>query len=346
MDTENVIFLGAGASAPEGAPLQADLFREYFKYQRKHPVESRREMDGRLAEFFLTFFGIDVLAEDLDTVYFPTFEEALGMIDLSIARLESFKNYGSDPVNNIIQINIDLVFLIAVVLDHKLGGECRHHGRLVTNLREQGLLGKTCFVSFNYDILIDNALMRLFPDFGIDYGVRFANAAEFPDFDRFVPLYKIHGSLNWLYCPTCIALSLTPGTGKAAKLVFVPETCATCGTVVFPMIIPPSYLKEMSDYHVHTIWRRMEESLMHAKRFYFCGYSFPDADIHIKYLLKRVEVNGSETPEIVVINHYEGKPRDQRDAELARYRRFFRDTGGLDFREQTFEEFCAEGIVG
>ena len=28
---ENLIFLGAGASLTEGAPLQADLFRDYFK---------------------------------------------------------------------------------------------------------------------------------------------------------------------------------------------------------------------------------------------------------------------------------------------------------------------------
>jgi hypothetical protein len=33
MVVENVIFLGAGASKADGAPLQKDLFNEYFAHQ-------------------------------------------------------------------------------------------------------------------------------------------------------------------------------------------------------------------------------------------------------------------------------------------------------------------------
>lgn len=132
MDKEDVILLGAGASAPEGAPLQAELFKECFKYQRANPVGSRLAMDERLSEFFMTFFGIDTMNDDLDTVCFPTFEEAPGMIDMAINRLESFKNYGADPVISTFQINVDLVLLLAgdaELLREHLRGLPHYHPR-------------------------------------------------------------------------------------------------------------------------------------------------------------------------------------------------------------------------
>lgn len=345
MGIDNVIFLGAGASAPEGAPLQGELFREYFRYQRDNPIKSRRSMDRRLSEFFDVFFGIDVANDDLDVVDFPTFEEAIGMIDLAIQKMEGFKCYRSDPIGGIIHMAVDLVFLIAVILDQKLGAECRYHVELVRGLENRGQLENTCFVDLNYDILMDNALLKLAPSVGIDYGVAFANAEALPDCEKRVPLCKLHGSLNWLYCPTCVALSLTPGTGGAGKLIFAAERCATCGTVIFPILIPPSFFKAMNEPYIKPVWGSAEAALLQARRLFFCGYSFPDADIHLKYMLKRAEVNGTVTPEIAVINNFEGKPQEQKDTEFSRYARFFRDSGRLDFREQTFEQFCAEGIV-
>jgi hypothetical protein len=51
------IFLGAGASKAEGAPLQGELFRDYFSsdvFKRSHD-----NMDRELATFFLEMFQID-----------------------------------------------------------------------------------------------------------------------------------------------------------------------------------------------------------------------------------------------------------------------------------------------
>ncbi|MFH1149496.1 MAG: hypothetical protein V1748_03380 [Actinomycetota bacterium] len=339
----NAIFLGAGASAPEGAPLQGDLFKEYFKYHREHPVESRRAMDERLATVFRDFFGIDVESDDLEAVEFPTFEETLTMFDLATIKLESFRGCGADPISYILQADLDLVFLIAVILDHKLEGECRYHASLVHKLVEQEQLRRTFFIDMNYDILADNALMRLWPEYVIDYGVELANMVD-PGDSVPVRLFKLHGSLNWLYCPTCIELTLTPGEGKVAGLVFEPQVCAKCGTGIFPFMVPPSYFKLNYNLFLGNIWKRAEDELMEADRYVFCGYSFPDADIYLKYLLKRVEMNRGATPDVIVINDFEGKTQAQRDVEISRYRRFFKDSSKVDFRIQTFEEFCAEGL--
>jgi len=77
-----------------------------------------------------------------------------------------------------------------------------------------------------------------------------------------------------------------------------------------------------------------------AKRIIFCGYSFPDADIHLKYLLKRVEINKGKTPEIIIINNHNGKPDIQAKSEKERYERFFSSKERVHFTDRSFEQFC------
>ena len=116
------IFLGAGASKVEGAPLQGELFRQYFS----SPLFTGNDepMNRELAAFFLEMFQIDVRAGRLSEVTFPTFEEVLGLTDLAIIRKESFKHF--DVENRTQQsgrlrlISQYLVFLVAKLLDSKL----------------------------------------------------------------------------------------------------------------------------------------------------------------------------------------------------------------------------------
>jgi hypothetical protein len=53
------IMLGAGASASEGAPLQKDLFKEFFRSSENVSAAGNR-MFSDLANFFQLIFGIDV----------------------------------------------------------------------------------------------------------------------------------------------------------------------------------------------------------------------------------------------------------------------------------------------
>jgi hypothetical protein len=60
--------------------------------------------------------------------------------------------------------------IIAIILDKKLRGEVKYHKKLVNRLKEEQKLSKTGFVSLNYDILIDNALVDPYPNYDLDYG--------------------------------------------------------------------------------------------------------------------------------------------------------------------------------
>ena len=53
---DTAIFLGAGASKAEGAPLQGELFADYFTSADFR--NSKAKMDRELAAFFLEMFGL------------------------------------------------------------------------------------------------------------------------------------------------------------------------------------------------------------------------------------------------------------------------------------------------
>ena len=67
---DTAIFLGAGASKAEGAPLQGELFKEYFSSPLFRGAPSR--MNRELTQFFWDMFHIDVKRKDLTNDRFPT----------------------------------------------------------------------------------------------------------------------------------------------------------------------------------------------------------------------------------------------------------------------------------
>lgn len=346
------IFLGAGASKSEGAPLQNELFANYFggeKYRSSHGA-----MEKELASFFQFIFGINVDNDDLSTVTFPTFEEALGILDLAERRNEAFKEF--DLQNNvpdsdrIRMLRQQLVLLMAKCIGDSLVHDNGYHHKLVNNLEKSNLLMDTTFISANYDILIDNALANRYPDFSLDYGVEFTNFDKEGDWKRpkknAVNLFKIHGSLNWCYCRTCNKLTLTPRDKGILRLITDPESllCQECESLAVPVIVPPTFYKDMSNIFLGIIWNKTEQALRKAQTIIFCGYSFPDADMHIKYLLKRIQTN-RQIPllKIVVCNHYTDKNKETAKEEEIRYKRFLGSK--VKYEEVSFEQFANNPLM-
>ncbi len=345
MAIEEVIFLGAGASAADGAPDQKRLFKDYFENGPHEDV-----FTTSLSQFFKDFFGIDT-RNNLDDIDFPTFEEILGILELSLNRYESFRNYPLIPQDPKVQnIREQIIFLIARILKHKLQSGRRTHDALITRLKSQSLLKKTAFISLNYDILIDNALTDIHDVIDLDYGIQFTNFTRKNDWhrprvNRSIKLFKLHGSLNWLYCPTCISLTITPKDKSVSTIAETSITCISCQTKMIPIIIPPTFFKVMSNHFLQQIWLETEHTLMATQRIVFCGYSFPDADVHIKYLLKRVEVNRGTTPDIFIFNDHIGKEPHIKKQEKERYERFFSKKQKVRYLDKSFQDFCKDGII-
>jgi hypothetical protein len=81
----------------------------------------------------------------------------------------------------------------------------------------------------------------------------------------------------------------------------------------------------MANRFLEQIWHETDELLRKAKRIIFCGYSFPDADIHIKYLLKRAELYKRRGFEVYVINGHDSKSEEEAVNESRRFKRFFKN---------------------
>jgi len=347
---KQVIILGAGASKSEGAPLQNELFRSFFEYYRdilKGKIWTlSSEQEKSIIDFFKDFWGIDIKNHQNQNVNFPTFEECLGILDFARLREESMKGYSQDKID---EIRNALIFLIATVLDEKLRGKIIYHGRLVKRLEKEGTLKETAFISLNYDIIIDDVLTDLRPYFHLDYGIDFINFERTNDWERPNPnrsilLLKMHGSLNWLFCPTCNHLELTPKEKGAIKSFYESKKCQNCNTPMRSVIIPPTFNKEMSNPFIQQIFLRTDQILRQAERIFICGYSFPDADIHVKYILKRAERFRGIAPEIYVINNHQGKTEQQKEEEKKRFERFFKDKTKIHYTALSFEEFCAKDL--
>ena len=344
---ETMIILGAGASAADGAPIQSQLFREYFKTFRSPSLSgAMHEWDQELAYFFRKFFGIDIKHDNLDAVEFPTFEEILGILEIAESQGESFRDLlGFHLIHNgtsqLRHIHDVLVFSIAEVLHKKLKQSHAIHDQLANALLRNDELGRTAFVSFNYDILIDNALAAICGAEWVNYGVKFVNQG-FRENGSAVSLFKLHGSLNWLFCPTCRDLQITIGEKGVMRLKWEPENavCERCRTPRSPIVIPPTFFKVLSNLHLRQIWDTAERACLQARQFVFCGYSFPDADVHVRYLLKRVEQLRGDTPEIFVVNNHKGKPLQAKKWEAERYRRFFVNKNRVHYTNVSFEQFA------
>jgi len=351
---DTAIFLGAGASKAEGAPLQGELFREYFSSELFK--QSHDPMDADLTTFFLRMFRIDV-HQDVSKVEFPTFEEVLGLTDLAIIRKEAFRHFDIEKraanSGSLRLIAQHLVFLVAKILDEKLKDRAPLHRSLVSALNAANELRNVAFVSTNYDILLDNALTDEHSSGGIDldYGVEFRNFDRpndwrRPAFDNRVQLFKPHGSLNWLFCRACGELEITPKEkGVVTRLISQVDLapCERCETVYSPLIVPPTFYKDMNNVFLSTIWNRTDIALQKVNHIIFCGYSFPDADIHIKYLLKRAQTNRQTPMKYTVINHFKRKTKDECNQEKYRYERFL--GAGVNYTRMSFEKFVANPLA-
>jgi hypothetical protein len=226
-------------------------------------------------------------------------------------------------------------------------------------------------VSLNYDVIVDNAMFSLSDDCQgqrpPDYAVSIATQryAGFCASGTFGRLLKIHGSLNWLYCPRCSRLDLFVSEGmrtaKALNELYdsVPFNDAyscrgtpcrngpQCDGFVSPILITPTYVKDYENPHIKAVWTAAERAMGEADRAVIIGYSLPTDDVEVAMLLKR-GLNHLDRNRITVIEYVEGdldKSAAQRTTleqhpTGQRFRSLF--GGGLDWHTTGFGGWLRE----
>ncbi|WP_321430846.1 SIR2 family protein [uncultured Methanolobus sp.] len=363
-DEEKVVFFfGAGASKPEGGIITNQLLEESFRqFPRNNKVKMVKE------------YLSDIYHNNCEISNLPTFEEVLGPIDIALQKQENMSPKWD--VKKLSTLRDNLIYCICSVLYEKLQNPRGYHHDFVDNLLTMypGRWNKCSFISLNYDILLDNALTKLgdggASNIDLNYGIRFRNEKHrrsgHQNDDTWsvprvknVPLLKLHGSLNWIYCPTCNSIKITPKRKGIVDDIFKDSEpcdspfCKDGASEQKPIVVPPTFTKAYENPFLVSIWLQAEKVLQNATRIYFIGYSMPEADIHIQYLLKRslFRQNGIH-PKIIIIDkkneHYSENDNDENMDENVqenmaskaihdRYKRLF---GDVKYCPIGFEKFA------
>ena len=174
---KTVIFLGAGASKSDGAPLQRELFQSYFescgKIQELQGSEERyRQITDIVSDYFEKFFDYKI-GDPAGDKRLPRFEEVLGILDLAINRKEEYK----ESLHELQTYREGLVFSMAQAIHYELDyknaqARRKNHNKMVAKLADEIRDGNVAFLSTNYDLLIDNALLEhgILPNYGFTLG--------------------------------------------------------------------------------------------------------------------------------------------------------------------------------
>lgn len=184
-----------------------------------------------------------------------------------------------------------LIELVAVTMSKALEGPpCSRHQRLAGSLKKGDIV-----ISFNYDILMDNALRHsgMLTDSGymvpfqqINDGQQWIRSDNAPSS---VLLFKLHGSMNWLHCSYCGSHFLMRSEKIGPWYVSIPDQCPNCkmpGSYLERVIIPPLLTKDYSAPPIHYLWEEASRRLSEVREIVVIGYSFPHTDFATETLFR------------------------------------------------------------
>jgi hypothetical protein len=332
-DTTVLIF-GAGASKASGTPLTNEILWRAFCDEdviRELGRHTDRAIDLEKVHDCLTeHFHIPELDPSKDD--FPSLTLLLSILDLSINRNRPFPASEKYPSGlsreELAHARASIEYIIFAVLDYYIQRPTGHAQRdLISHPAVAGGAQGPQIISLNYDIIADTTVCQLAQDAcgdvgRVDYSCDVCTEA-YTDRRPYGKLLKLHGSLNWLFCPGCQALQVgMSANGKniadssmlkalydyrpldehylCSKASCSACQCEYCDTPLRPVMITPSFVKDYHNPHIQRIWYEAERLLRRCGRAYLVGYSLPDDDLEVIHLLRR-GLEGCESHNITVV---------------------------------------------
>ena len=349
-----VYFLGAGASKDAGVPLSAGLLLKIEGEVRTR--RGRRELRRFLRSFSTSGDGAR-----------PSIVALISLIDYAIRnerpldsyfdldRLRRIRNDLVFEIANAVEPRRGSRVVIPEgagdqprVREVRVAGYYRQFVRLLVGRDrrlepEADLPPGDVIVTTNYDMMVDRALYEAvyaaeedrvvrsdLTDvyLGSDFRDPYDDTPAFSEPEMCIDLFKLHGSISWLYCPSCARIfvsAVAPSTfylEKPKAKAVVSELTCFCGYYPLePVIVAPSAVQDIENLHLQAIWFNAYMALEGADHWVFAGYSLPPEDIAIRAMLHRAREARSRGPTITVV-----APRlDDEDWRRlkARYRSFF-----------------------
>ncbi|MBC5994014.1 hypothetical protein [Pontibacter cellulosilyticus] len=353
-DQRDALFVfGAGASTADGGPLQRDLLPHILN--TKHERSATVELVKRFIEDNF----------DVSSGHYPSLESIFGFLDYFISKQESLgKGY---TTASIAFVKEALIRLVHYSIDgcSKSKGVYKRFWEVVANTNRN-----ISVLTMNYDTLLDESFDFLYPDKAvIDYCLNFMNYEHYDRIEAFnwwdnprepitvweggdprpIKIMKIHGSLNWKYCNCCNQVLLTPWDtkislesqgfkGRTGRSCENPESieydlrCPIDDTLFDTFIVPPSHIKNLSHPAVTKLMDEAAIEIRKASRVVFVGYSFPEADVHVKALFKK---NLTDGVSIEVVDPFLNSQLEANYRSLSK---------SVKFVKAHFEEYIGNGL--
>ncbi len=350
-----VFVLGAGASAEAGAPLAGNFL------DVAEDLWLRGQTGEDAAHFERVFKSIAALKSvhaqfNLDTYNLETVFSAFEMGAMT-GRLGSITN-----TDEIAATRNAMVRLIARTLRDTVRLPFRNRQvhppgaygdfalllQRVPSPRAGPPRGTPAVITLNYDLGLDYALRF----FGLQHGY---GVVDQPISGNWIPLLKLHGSLNWWACHECETVvtwdladffqghewntafaddypgrTFTLNVADYFHQAKCPKGC-TPSLPREPVVVPPTWNKSDNKL-IRNVWRHAARELSEARYLVFVGYSFPKTDLYFQYLLALGLASDTRIRRIVVINP-EQSAADQLNEMLTPTLR-----ARVDFRRMPFSE--------
>ena len=323
----NVFILGAGASSDAGAPLIYDFLERSRQFLNNPP--SALDEYG-LAQFRQVFDfkremarSREKISVDLDNI-----EDLFGLVEMScrlgqtgrdtrkstvylivktlelcleprrnrphlgfrverghLSELEGV-SYAKRDSSDDPRFTIDMYEYLALMLAGRLDIPERRRGR------------EDVVITFNYDLLIDDALQQV--DLLPWYGPGFHDPPE-PQ-PNSVQLLKLHGSANWAFCPECKKPILRYHKVTHFVVRLGQLSCPVCGASCQPLLVPPSWDKTEYSDTMSPVWKLAVEKLKTATRICVVGYSIPDSDAFFRHLITLALADNHQLERLIVVD--------------------------------------------
>lgn len=291
------LILGSGFSAESSIPTTSELSSTFLDIMRMPAggKERAKNISDVVQTFWEDIFGFQPGGTP------PSLEDHFTMLDLA-ANSGHYLGPGYSPkhLRAIRRMSIHKTFDI---LNSRWGSNGPSMD-LLSSLSENFDLS---IVSLNWDIIVEQYLYEQLK-IEFTYTVPVTDFFDRPLSTTGIPLLKMHGSANWLYCDSCrsiyAGLFSKDGLLRGAymeksdfelfgleeeNISTEQKRCLNCGAQMAGRVATFSYRKAFSIAQFHTIWENAYRVLSQSDQWLFIGYSMPAADFEFKHLLKSAQ---------------------------------------------------------
>lgn len=296
MNPKKVYILGAGSSIAHSEGLFPSI-NDFFA--RAYPFIKNGDEFSTLALYIKENFAKNMLDEDCRL----NIEDVLTHIEIEIERNPSIQ--GDNLRRQLLGI-ID-VTLRRLEAEYKLSGKRGEYHDFADQISDRDSI-----ITFNWDLLLDNALGREpilkgmlieesrgllkehywnFISHFSGYGEQLVDGIQikspYRSWDKKGQYLKLHGSIDWFYCSNegCrCSQRLFPIYGEDNKLY----NCGECHGKLELLMIPPVLNKVYVKYPViNRMWNLAAKEISDVNELIIWGYSLPLTDFYASWLLRR-----------------------------------------------------------